>query len=222
MPGITKAAVVIGAGVAAFSVDAADVRMHPLEAYWVKYNYQGMMEGEVIEQCRNWCNERVETRHLKLSLGGLNQLQDERIIAVGEDIYNVDERQGTVTKTKNPMWSGIVEQVEAGGAESTFDAWMNAMGFHPTGSTRTIAGEACDDYVSQQMMNANSCITKDGLTLRSEVAGAIQSAVEVHRGDPGDLAAYEIPAEAPTEEEVATSVEELQKMIEALKKQVPQ
>lgn len=32
---------------------AADARLHPLGAYWIKYSQEGMMQsGEIVQQCR--------------------------------------------------------------------------------------------------------------------------------------------------------------------------
>lgn len=215
---VTKLVLASMAGFFALPVVAEDVRLHALEAYWVRYTLEGMMQGEVLEQCRNYCNERAETRKTSMSIGGMNQAQNQRTLTVRDEVYTVNEDTGTVTKTSNPMYQTLVDQVKANGTEATYKTWMKSFGYEVTGNQREIAGETCEDYSSAQMMGATTCLTDDGLMLRTEVAGSIQTAAEVHRGAPQDLAAFEIPdGSVISHEEMPASIEDLQKMLQELK-----
>jgi hypothetical protein len=211
-------------GMLAFPAIAEDVRLHPLEAYWVRYTLEGMMQGEVLEQCRYYCNERAESRQTTMNVAGMNQTQNQRTLTVRDLVYNINEDTGTVTKTSNPMYQTLVDQVKANGTEATYKTWLSSFGYELTGNEQEIAGETCKEYASEQMMGATTCLTDDGLMLRTEVAGSIQTAVEVHRGAPRDLSAFEIPeGSIVSHEEMPASIEDLQKMLQELKeKQAPE
>ncbi len=180
---------------------AADTRLHPLEAYWIKYSQEGMMQsGEIVQQCRNWCNEMAETTKTTMSMGGFSQSTNQKSITIRDTIYNVDLDKGTVTKTANPMYDSLVQSLQNSGNDQTamMQAWLKALGYQSTGNTRTVAGETCTDYTSAQLMGSTTCLTDDGLALYTEVAVAgmqpmVRKAVEVRRNDPGKAEDYGIP-----------------------------
>ncbi len=182
--------------VSLFAVNAwaDDVRLHPLREFWIKYKQDGMMmKGEIISQCRNWCNEAAETKKIKISTGGMTQVQNSRSVTIKDKIYNTDLDTGRTTVVRNPMYESIVKSVKRKGVKDLNESMLSAWGFRPTDNVRTIAGEKCRDYKSDQMMGVTNCYTDDGLALRTEAPGMVQVAIEFKRNDPGDETAYEIP-----------------------------
>ncbi len=183
---------------------AGDLRLHVLEAFWVKYQQDGpMMKGEILSQCRNWCNERAETRKIKISMGAMTQHQNTRSVTIKDKIYNTDLDTGRTTVANNPMYESFVKTVEEKGAQDLHESILSAWGFKPTDTVRKIAGETCRDYTSEQMMGVTNCFTDDGIALRTEAPGMVQVAIELQRNDPGDEAAYRIP-ENPVQAEAQT------------------
>ncbi len=173
---------------------AGDLRLHVLEAFWVLYQQEGpMMKGEILSQCRNWCNERAETRKIKISMGAMTQHQNTRSVTIKDKIYNTDLDTGRSTVVNNPMYESIAKTVKEKGVKDLHESMLSAWGFKPTDTVRKIAGETCRDYTSEQMMGVTNCFTDDGIALRTEAPGMVQVAIELQRNDPGDEAAYRIP-----------------------------
>ncbi|MDX1708640.1 MAG: hypothetical protein R3274_08575 [Desulfobacterales bacterium] len=186
--------VVIFVGLFAHFAWADDVRLHVLRDFWIKYKQDGMMmKGEIISQCRNWCNEAAETRKIKISAGGMTQYQNTRSVTIKDKIYNTDLDTGRTTVVSNPMYESIVESVKRKGTKDLNASILSAWGFRPTDNVRKIAGETCRDYISDQMTGVTNCFTDDGMALRTEAPGMVQVAVEFRRNDPGDETAYEVP-----------------------------
>ena len=113
---------------------AADIHLHPLEAYWIKYTQEGMMQnGEIIQQCRNWCNEMAETTKVTMSMGGFSQATNQKTITIQDTIYSIDLDKGTVTETTNPMYDSLVRSLQDSGNDpkAMMRAWLKALGFQP-------------------------------------------------------------------------------------------
>ncbi len=198
---------------------ADEVRLHVLKDFWIKYKEDGMiMKGEIISQCRNWCNEAAETRKIKISVGGMTQYQNTRSVTIKDKIYNTDLDTGRTTVVNNPMYESIVKSVKRKGAKDLNESILSAWGFRPTDNIRTIAGETCRDYTSEQMMGVTNCFTDDGMALRTEAPGTVRVAVEVQRNDPGDETAYEIP-ENPEQLEIETQpgMKQLEEIMKEMK-----
>ncbi len=173
---------------------ASDVQLHVLEAYWVKYQQNSsIMTGEIIEQCKDWCNMRSETKKIKISVAGMTQSQNSRTVTIKDKIYNTDLDTGRTTVISNPMYELVVKTVKEKGVKNLSETMLSSLGFQPTDNVRKIAGETCRDYTSEQMMGATNCFTDDGIALRVEADGMVKEAIEFKRDDPGDEAAYKIP-----------------------------
>jgi hypothetical protein len=152
---------------------AADTRLHPLEAYWIKYSQERMMKsGEIVQQCRKWCNEMAEATKLTMSMGGFSQSPNKKAITIRDTIYNIDLDKGTVTETPNPMNDSLVQSLKTNGNDpaAIMQAWLQVLGYQSTGNTRTVAREKCTDYTNSQLMGSTTCLTDDGLALHTEVA----------------------------------------------------
>ena len=204
---------------------AEDVRLHPLETFSVKYSHEGMMSGESKQQCRNWCNEMVNTINQTMSMMGITQNTNQKTITIRDKIYNIDLDKGTVTEATNPMYDTMVQASQNNGADPMAFAqqWMDALGYQATGNSRTILGESCQDYTSPQLMGSTVCMTEDGLTLRMAMdmgqrMSSVQTAIEIKRNDPGEDVDYEIPAgaqpaaPAPDLQQIQDMLENLQNM----------
>ncbi|HAD09456.1 MAG TPA: hypothetical protein DCF62_08255 [Porticoccaceae bacterium] len=190
----------LGIGIAA-TIDYADaesdLRLHPVEHYRIQYEQTGMMTGTIERGCRNWCAEQVEITNTTVSMMGVTQKTRTRAVTVGDKIYNINLENGKATVTTNPMYATIVQQIKNSGNDpkQVAKAWLKAMGFSSTGNARAIAGETCTDYTGMGGM-ATSCMTDDGLMLRTEAMGMVQTATDVDRSSGGNSADYQIPTNA--------------------------
>lgn len=222
-------AVIVSSVILSNPCSAGDAHLHPLEEFTITYAHEGMMSGESTQQCRNWCNEMVTTENLVTSMMGISQTTSQKTNIVRDKIYNQNLSTGAVTVTTNPMYQSMVNAWEQNPDPMAFaESWLNALGYQPTGNSRTIAGETCNDYSSPQLMGSTACITDDGLTLRMEMSmgpqmSSTQTATEVNRNDPGDASAYDIPegAQPVTIPGVGNNVDmqQLQQMLQNM--QVP-
>ena len=188
----------IGLAVIVGCADAeSELRLHPVEHYRIQYEQTGMMTGTVERGCRSWCAEQVEITDTTMSMMGITQKTRTRAVTVRDKIYNINLENGKATVTTNRMYDMIVQQIENSGNDpkQVGEAWLNAMGFSSTGNERTIAGETCIDYSGMGGV-ATSCMTEDGLMLRTEAMGMVQTATAVDRSGGGSSADYEIPADA--------------------------
>ena len=81
--------------------------------------------------------------------------------------------------------------------KQVLDAFVAAMGYELSDTTRTIADNEC--RVATGPMG-ELCITSDALVLHLSAMGQVRRAVEVVRGESGDPKNYEVPenvAEGP-------------------------
>ena len=176
---------------------ATDVPLCELEAYHLKFKlHSSMMEGTITDQYKDHCNKHSETKKITISVAGMTQYQNTRTVTIKDKIYNTDLDTGRTTVMANPMYESLVKSSKEKGVKDMHKSMLSTLGFQPTGKVRKIAGETCRDYTNQQMMGATNCVTDDGITLRTEAAGMVQEAIEFHRNDPGDEAAYTIPKNA--------------------------
>lgn len=164
-------------------------KLHPLEAACVEYEAKGQMMNGTTTRChRNYAYEQYEIQDTKVGFGNFTQSQKQHTITIGDTIYAIDLSNNTGTKTKNPMYEGIVSSLENQSAEEMGEAFVAAMGFTPTGATKTIADMECSVHNAQQM--GTVCLTDDGLMLEQSFMGNTTTAVNVTVGDGGDDANY--------------------------------
>ncbi|MGD2132116.1 MAG: hypothetical protein PVI23_04940 [Maricaulaceae bacterium] len=175
-------------GVAALSACSAD----PAEAagQCITYEQTGGLSGQVIECGTNLATTyTIET--LELNMLGVTQSQNRHTIRKNGEIisWDLDTLQGT--RTDDPM-ADVVD----GDPEEVAQAFISAMGFSPTGETKSIVGETCEVYASAQMGQA--CLTPDLLLLEQVLEGMgpasfTRTAVALDRSSSGDPANYEVP-----------------------------
>ncbi len=152
-----------------------------------------MQNGTYTEYIDDYGNIRVEKSNVTMAGYKVNQW----IIQKGRDIYTLDEKTKTATKTVNTMYDSMAASVKAKGREATYNEFYAALGGSLTGETGKYADQICD-YWEIKNINSQVCVTEEGLGLsvKSNMGGMSinKEATEVKMGDPGPKSVYEIPA----------------------------
>ena len=168
---------------------AAQPKLHPVEKVCVTYEMSGQMQNGSITRChREYGYEQYEIQNITIGIAGFTQTQNSHNITIGDTIYAINLENNTGTKTKNPMYQSIVSAMEDNDSEEMSDTFIAAMGYSPTGETKTIADNECNVYNSAQA--GTLCLTTEGLMLEQAILGNTTTAVTVSLGDSGDDANY--------------------------------
>lgn len=168
---------------------AAPPKLHPVEEACVTYEMSGQMQNGSITRChREHGYEQYEIQQITIGIAGFTQSQNTHNITVGDTIYAINLEKNTGTKTKNPMYENLVSSMQSNDAEEMSDSFISAMGYSPTGKTKTIAEHECDVYNSAQA--GTLCLTAEGLMLEQTILGNATTAVSVSIGESGDDANY--------------------------------
>ena len=165
--------------------DPSTPKIHPVEKACISYSLSGQMQSGSITKChRDFGHESYEIQKIEIGIGGFSQSQNTHAINIGETIYAINMSTKTATKTKNPMYSGLVNAMRNSSPEDMGQSFLTAMGMSPTGQTKTIAGELCNVYSSQMLGTA--CFTSDWLLVEQDVMGVGgQTATSIDRGSGG-------------------------------------
>lgn len=182
------------------NADEADMfrgeKFHPLRAYTIIYELNGLKSGTVTEHARNYGNEQAQITDTTMTVSGITIRENKRVIIRGRDITTIDFDKKTVAQMTNPLFDSIATHLKGKDAAELGRELMIAMGHEPTGVTETVAGENCEVWKNAQL-GQEICVTSDALTLRNSVAmmgmNFSQTAKEVRRGDPGPDEAYTVP-----------------------------
>lgn len=176
--------------VAAFSFSAtaqandATPRLHPTEAACVTYETSGQMMSGVTTRChRDYAHDVYEIVNTNISFAGITQSQNQHTITIGEWIYAINLETNTGTKTKNPMYDGLVSALENSSPEEMTAVFLNAMNMTDTGQSKTVVGVSCRVYTSAMM--GTVCLTDGGLMLEQSFMGSTQVATDVAIGESG-------------------------------------
>lgn len=179
-------------------VKTSKQKMHDLKEFTVSYNLTGVETGTSTEHWRNWGQKRVELKKTTISMMGVNQSTDERIIIDGPTITSIDNGTNTATTMQNPMYATLMENMKGKDPKAFGKEMLTAMGGVETGETREYAGEKCDVWTVAQI-GATQCMTKDGIAvyLKTDMGGMtiVKIATKVKRGDGGPDKAFEIGPE---------------------------
>ena len=169
----------------------ATPKLHPVKEACVSYEMSGQMQNGTTTRChRKYGYEQYEIQNITVGIAGFTQTTNQHTITIGDTIYAIDLDKNTGTKTKNPMYEGLVENMQDKDPKEMSDAFIQGMGFNPTGTSQSIAGHECNDYNSAQL--GTVCLTDDGLMLKQEVFGNTTLATNVNMGESGDDANYEL------------------------------
>ncbi len=170
----------------------ADIqKLHVLEQYCVEYEHTGAMQSGTSKECiRKWGLEQTQWDNTKISMGAFSQESNQRVITKGKTVISFDPATLQGTKMDNPFYDSIAEAAQKEGAQDFAQSMIQAMGFQPTDQTKEIAGETCNVYSGQ--MGA-MCMTEDGLTLETNIAGMTKKATKIDRSTGGSDADYVIP-----------------------------
>ncbi len=178
------------------SANDATPRLHPTEAACVTYETSGpMMSGQTTRCHRDYAYEQYEIVNTNISFAGVSQSQDQHTITIGDWIYAINLQTNKGTKTKNPMYEGLVSALDDSSPEEMTDVFLNAMGMTPNGQSKTVANVQCDIYTSAMM--GTVCITDGGLMLEQEFMGTTQVATSVAIGDSGAEENYTLYQNVP-------------------------
>ena len=173
------------------SADPSTPKLHPVNEVCITYEMSGQMMNGTTTRChRDHGYEMYELEDMKIGIGGFGQRQKAHRITIGDTIYALDLKTNRATKTKNPMYDQIAGALERDGAEQVSSQFMTAMGYSPTGQTKTIAGQTCEVHSSQFVGSA--CLTSDLLSLEQDVMGNRMTAQSVSYS-PGEASNYSLP-----------------------------
>jgi hypothetical protein len=170
--------------------------LHPIEAVCISYELSGEMQQGTTTRChRDYGYEQYETQNISIGFGGFSQTQNQHTITIGDTIYAIDLTTNTGTKTINPMYDDMVNAMQGSEPGELGDEFITAMGFTPTGATKSIAGTTCNVYNSPMMGTA--CLTDSGLMLEQSIMGNSTVATDVSIGDGGSDVNYTLYQNVP-------------------------
>ncbi len=170
--------------------------LHPLEAVCIDYEMSGQMQNGSSTKChRDFGYEQYEIQNITIGIAGFTQSQNQHTITIGDQIYAINLQTNTGTQTTNPIYAGLVDALQNTTPDQMGATFVSAMGYTPTGATKTIANTECIIYSAQQM--GTMCMTSDGLLLEQDVMGMTQTATSVSIGSAGDDANYTLYQNVP-------------------------
>ncbi len=170
--------------------------LHPVEAACIEYTMSGQMQNGTMTRChRDNAYETYEIQNIKVGIAGFTQTQNQHTIIIGDTIYAINLATNTGTKTQNPMYEGVANAMQNADPEEVSDAFIAAMGFTSTGTTKTIADNTCTVYNSNMM--GTVCLMENGLMLEQTFMGNSTVATSVMIGDGGDDANYTLYQTVP-------------------------
>lgn len=180
----------------ACSGEQAAPKLHPVKQACISYKVAGQMMNGTTERChRKYAHEVYEIQNLTMGIAGFTQTQNQHTITIGETIYAIDLATNRATKTKNPMYAGLIDTMKDKDPKEMGDAFVAGMGFTPTGANKTIVGTECAVYNSAQM--GTVCLTETGLMLEQSFMGNTTTATKVEIGKAGDEANYTLYQNVP-------------------------
>jgi hypothetical protein len=193
----TILSILLAAGPVPTPAEAADTKFYPIEKFTIVSKLEGMRSGDKTVHARNWGNTRVEVEKTAMTMMGITQSEDKRVIIDGRDITTVDEKGKTVTTTVNPMYDNVAKSVEGKDGVELGRELMKSLGHVATGATGNYAGEACDVW-SNASLGQELCVTSDGLVVYMKMnmmgMAMTETATEIRRGDGGPDSAFAVPA----------------------------
>ena len=177
----------------------ATPKLHPTEAACITYESSGQMMTGTTTRChRDYAHEVYEIVNTNISFAGITQSQNQHTITIGEWIYAINLETNTGTKTKNPMYDGLVSALKDSSPEEMTAVFLNAMNMTDTGQSKTVVGVSCRVYTSAMM--GTVCLTDGGLMLEQSFMGSTQIATDVAIGESGADENYTLYQSVPITE----------------------
>lgn len=196
-PAALAALIAIGATGAA----APTPRLHPVKAFTIDYTWRGAISGSETEHSDAHGYRRSTITKTEMRMAGQVIRTNTRAYSIGETIVTIDYARGTASRARNPIYARIVERTRTQRIENLADALIRAMGYQPTGASKTIAGERCAVWKGP---TGTTCFTSDALTLETtQMMGPVQAtrvATRIRRNDPGPDSAYQADPRYPITE----------------------
>ena len=156
------------------------------------------MTGTTTRCHRDYAHEVYEIVNTNISFAGITQSQNQHTITIGEWIYAINLETNTGTKTKNPMYDGLVSALKDSSPEEMTAVFLNAMNMTDTGQSKTVVGVSCRVYTSAMM--GTVCLTDGGLMLEQSFMGSTQIATDVAIGESGADENYTLYQSVPITE----------------------
>ena len=177
--------------VAAGAAHAADTpKLMPIEKACVDYQHAGQMMNGTSKRCfRNWGYEMVEIQTLTIGIAGFSQSQNQHVVTIGDQIYSINLDTNTGTVATNPLYQGVVDAVADADPAEFGQTMLAAMGYVPSGATKTIAGSQCTMYNSPQLGSV-CAIPESAIVLEQSFMGNTQTATNVDTSTGGPDADY--------------------------------
>lgn len=192
--------------------------LHPVEAVCIEYELTGQMQQGTTTRChRDYAYEQYEIQNVTIGIAGFTQSQNKHNITIGNTIYAIDLGTNTGMKTINPMYDQVANAMQGADPAEMASTFIAAMGFTPTGASKTIADTNCSVYGSAML--GTVCLTEDGLMLEQAIMGNTTIATSVSIGDSGSDDNYTLYQDVPiTEGPDLSNISSLQDIMN----QVPQ
>lgn len=188
---------------------AGEERFYGRETFTLVGAQSGAESGSFTEHVRDWGRTRAEIKDVTLSMMGITQRTNTRVVYTGPQIATVDLATGNVTTAVNPLYTQVSEAMRGRDGVEFGQEIMTQMGGRATGESGNFAGHACD-YWEIAQLNSRSCVTPWGATLhnRTSLAGVTmeRTVSEVRIGDGGPDAAFQYDASRAT---AAPSLEDI-------------
>ena len=175
---------------------ADNPKLHPVESVCIEYEMAGQMQTGTMLQChRDHGYQQFQIQSTKIDVGGFKQTNESHIITIGDTIYTIDLKTKTGTRMKNPMYENIASALEGKSPQEMAKTFTDAMGFKPTGESKTVAGKRCATHRSASL--GEMCLSDEGLMLEMNVVGSLTRAVSISLGDGGEDANYRLHETVP-------------------------
>ncbi len=161
--------------------------LHPVESYCATYQVGGINKGEFTTCQRQHGHERFEIWDTTMGFGPFKKKDQRHIIYRGAWVFTNDGTKAT--RTKNPIYEQLVEQMQSVTPEDIQQRFMNAMQYDPTGEFKKVGDVDCE--VNRSAATGSVCLTDDGIMAEQEVMGQWQRITLLEKGISGDESLYD-------------------------------
>jgi len=195
MRSLLKSAGVAGLILAGCGEGTAE-QFSPVKQVTIVYKQDGMQKGSVTTRHESYAALRGEENDLALEMMGIKQETKDWVVYRDGYIYRGDPIKKKITKTKDPVYDQVKENIKGKDPMDVAMMFIGGMGATKNGEKGEFAEEVCDYFVSAQA-NMTFCMTEDGLMLYMKAglgpAMVERTAISVDRSDGGGADFYTMP-----------------------------
>lgn len=181
---------------------AGDERFYGRERFTLVGTQTGAESGAFTEHVRAWGRQRAEIKNTTLSMMGVTQRTNQRVVYTGAEVATINLDTGAVSIITNPLYDQIVDAMRGREGVEFGREIMTQMGGRATGERGAFAGHDCE-YWEMAQLSSRSCVTPWGATLhnRTAIAGVTieRTVTEVRLNDGGPDAAFAFDRSAATQ-----------------------